>query len=103
MDHQLVSRITKLDPPHEIFPAVGKPIQCDETITIPWVGKENKTYGEATFYVLREANVTHRAILGEEWQGKTDLLLDENEYHSLEVLMAKRESVCIHSESQSTR
>ncbi|KAH8745250.1 hypothetical protein F5883DRAFT_587564 [Diaporthe sp. PMI_573] len=93
LDHGLQSRITKLEKPHELNLAVGSS-ECDEQISIPWVGKGNQRYGTATFYVLPcgKANINHRAILSKEWLQQRDLLCDEDERDSLKPLMGGRES-----------
>jgi hypothetical protein len=102
IDHQLESRITKLEEPLELDLAVGS-FTCDEQISIPWMGKGNVKHDESTFYVLPRgrANITHRVILSKEWLKQRDLLCDEDERDGLKPLIGGRQSVCMRFESQS--
>ncbi|KAH8777520.1 hypothetical protein F5883DRAFT_543620 [Diaporthe sp. PMI_573] len=93
IDHQLESRITKLEEPLELDLAVGS-FTCDEQISIPWMGKGNVKHDESTFYVLPRgrANITHRVILSKEWLKQRDLLCDEDERDGLKPLIGGRQS-----------
>lgn len=104
IDCQLESLKTQLKEPQVIGLAVKKfELECDEQISIDWMGRGDVEGGTSTFYVLPrgQANITDRAILSEEWLNKRHLLYYKDPTHYLKPLIGGKQSVSMRFESRS--
>lgn len=104
IDCQLESLKIQLKDPRVIGLAVKKfELECDEQISIDWMGRGDVEGGTSTFYVFPrgQANITDRAILSKEWLNKRHLLYYEDPSHYLKPLIGGKQSVSMRFESQS--